>query len=529
MSCLDDNDVLALASGGVGLSAQRRGEIEAHLDQCGPCRQLVAFSMQALQSQRSLREKRSSPRPPSGQTAPTAPPPATPAREGDAQLGRYRILKAIGAGSMGVVYLAYDPKLDRNVAIKLLRDGEMNEMRVRLFREAQAMARLSHPNVVAVHDVGESGGQVFVAMEFVEGETLTDWLKKDRTRREVMRVFIQAGRGLAAAHAAGIVHRDFKPDNVLISRDGMVRVTDFGLARNQRRSHSLSESEEISISAPGAIIGSPAYMAPEQLRGEQADARADQFAFCVALYEGLGGVRPFAGKSLAELQLAIESRQLQPTRRRLRAYARRALLRGLSGDKSKRFDSMNAVLAALERDPLRRGLVVGAIGAFLLLIGLTVSTQLRARARLCTGAEAEIATAWNSVERAKIAAAFSAARLTDSGDAEQRVFSLLDNYARAWVAMRREACEATRIRGTQTEELFELRMECLDESKQALAVTASVIASGDTKSLHSATEEAATLPLLSSCADQKALRTRRPEPLAVEQRAGRARQLHETG
>jgi serine/threonine protein kinase len=226
------------------------------------------------------------------------------------QVGRYVLLDAVGSGGMGVVYAAYDPELDRKVAIKLLRfdrlGSEAGERdRLRLQREAQAIARLSHPNVVHVYDVGTFGDQVFVAMEFVAGRTLRQWAEEEpRPWREVVDRFALAGRGLAAAHAAGLIHRDFKPDNVLLGDDGRVRVVDFGLARPAGQ-QPAPEGERTpsggTLAHPltewGVVVGTPAYMAPEQLRGEASDERSDQLSFCVSLYETLYGERPFPGGS----------------------------------------------------------------------------------------------------------------------------------------------------------------------------------------------------------------------------------------
>jgi serine/threonine protein kinase len=248
-----------------------------------------------------------------------APPaPATSALGRGDRLGRYVIIDLLGSGGMGVVYTAYDPDLDRRVALKLLRPdrgpswGETG--RLRLLREAQAIARLSHPNVIAVYDAGSFGDQVFVAMEFIEGGTLRQWLEERPPWREVLDRFLLAGRGLAAAHAAGLVHRDFKPDNVLLSRDGRVRVMDFGLARPIGEPSRMEEwrapaGSGGNLASPltqwGEALGTPGYMAPEQLRGEASDARSDQFSFCVSLYEALYGERPFLGDSPREIVDAV--------------------------------------------------------------------------------------------------------------------------------------------------------------------------------------------------------------------------------
>src|SRR4051794_3934114 len=240
--------------------------------------------------------------------------PGEPLPRGSA-VGRYVVLERIGSGGMGVVYAAYDPELDRKVALKLLRPdraGAAGEAAFRVPREAHAVTPLSDPHVVAVYDAGTFGDQVFVAMELMEGRTLRQWLGEGkRGWREIVDVFVAAGRGLAAAHAAGLVHRDFKPDNVLLGTDGRVKVADFGLARpvgvveKEGSPSSPGSGSGGLLASPltewGQVMGTPAYMAPEQLRGGAADARSDQFSFCVALWEALYGRKPFAGQGLREL------------------------------------------------------------------------------------------------------------------------------------------------------------------------------------------------------------------------------------
>ncbi len=289
-----------------------------------------------------------------------------------ATVGRYVVLQMVGAGGMGIVYAAYDPELDRKVALKLLRgdsrSSETTTGRTRLQREAQAMARLQHPNVIAVHDVGTFRDRVFVAMEFVEGQTLTRWLSPRRSAKEVLDQFLLAGEGLVAAHAAGLVHRDFKPDNVLVGDDGRVRVMDFGLARpagewvpvgdvavtDQTSDSSVShDAFATPLTRTGALMGTPAYMAPEQHVGLAADARSDQFSYCVALYEGLYGERPFRGDSLAALAFDVTQGKVGPARAgpQVPGWVRRVLLRGLAVEPEKRWPGMDALLAALRADP----------------------------------------------------------------------------------------------------------------------------------------------------------------------------------
>jgi serine/threonine protein kinase len=263
-------------------------------------------------------------------------------------IGRFVVLEVLGTGGMGVVYAAYDPNLDRKVAIKLLRAQvmESDEARLRLLREAQAMARIDHPNVLRVHEAGTYGDQIFIAMEFAGGGTLRHWLAETkRGVREIIDVFVQAGHGLAAAHGAGLIHRDFKPDNVLLLVDGVARVTDFGLvgvvgeqppAIPIEFDAPLSDTTPLSqeLTRTGALMGTPAYMAPEQFRGGLVGPAADQFAFCIALYEALYRSRPFGGITFAELCANVVTGEVLPAPRDtdVPSSVRRVLLRGLSSD-----------------------------------------------------------------------------------------------------------------------------------------------------------------------------------------------------
>ena len=307
-------------------------------------------------------------------------------------LGRYVVERELGSGGMGLVYAAYDPELGRKVALKLVRpraSGKMgpSEGRARLLREAQAMAQLTHPNVIAIHDVGTFGDQVFIAMEYVEGSTLSDWLAAEkRTWPEIVNLFVQAGRGLAAAHAKNILHRDFKPDNVWVGEDGRARVLDFGLARATRTESGESQSPVAqpagerrssagiavlgaAVTEPGRFLGTPPYMPPEQLIGELGDARTDQFSFCVALYQALYGELPFTGESVAALLDEIKRRRIKepPKSSRVPSWLRRVLLRGLSPDRADRYESMERLLDELARRPFvarRRILVTSALVLF---------------------------------------------------------------------------------------------------------------------------------------------------------------------
>ena len=286
-------------------------------------------------------------------------------------LERFTIVEKLGEGGMGVVYTAFDPELDRVVAIKLLRSQSDSEGPARLRREAQAMARLTHPNVVSVHDVSAtSDGNVFVCMEFVRGTTLRHEVRRLREKnaqswREIVSRYVDAGRGLAAAHQSGLVHRDFKPDNVLVDRTGCVKVGDFGLAslmgqqakaaREQSQEASLAGDTPLSrpITTAGSVLGTPAYMAPEQHRGETADHRADQFAYCVSLYEALYGELPFPGRTREQYLANIlsESVRKPPPTTTVPGWVHRAILRGLKPDPADRYPSMEQLLSDIHFDP----------------------------------------------------------------------------------------------------------------------------------------------------------------------------------
>jgi serine/threonine protein kinase len=276
------------------------------------------------------------------------------------RLAEYIVEEKLGEGGAGVVYKARDPDLNRSIAIKLLR-GSMfsvdSSARARLVREAQAMAKLCHPNVVTIYHVGTFQHRIFIAMEYVSGGTLRTWLgDKARSMPEILDVWTQAAQGLIAAHASGLVHRDFKPDNVLIGESGRVRVTDFGLVTSEgadveEASKSPDTPLTVSITVEGSILGTPAYMAPEQHEGFDTDARTDQFSFCVSLYEALYGQRPFVGATYPSLAVAVLTGKIRevPSDTAVPAYLHRILLRGMSTDPSDRFESMQHLLEELSQ------------------------------------------------------------------------------------------------------------------------------------------------------------------------------------
>jgi tetratricopeptide (TPR) repeat protein/predicted Ser/Thr protein kinase len=440
---------------------------------------------------------------PSGSTLDLPKPSAArPALERGARVGRFMIVDPLGSGGMGVVYKAFDPELDRTVALKLLKtaEGDGGVLRDRLLKEAQALARLPHPNVVAVHDVGTFGADVFVAMEFVEGQTLRAWLEKaPRRRREILDAFVAAGQGLVAAHRAGLVHRDFKPDNVIVGSDGRVRVLDFGLATAPKDR------------ADGAVVGTPRFMAPEQYLAQEVDERADQFSFCVSLYFALYREFPFAGSTSWQYQENLVAGRVQepPHGTGMPRWLRQVLLRGLSARPEARWPSMQELLSQLSRDPqrtLRRALYAGA--AALGVAALTFGT-LRMQARqlqLCAGAEGELRGTWDGSRHETVRRAFLGTGKSFAEDAFNRVSTTLDAYAQNWAKMRTSACQATRVRGEQSEELLDLRMECLDQRARELRALTELFASADAALVQRSIDAVQGLTSLDECANAATLK-----------------------
>jgi serine/threonine protein kinase/tetratricopeptide (TPR) repeat protein len=444
-------------------------------------------------------------------------------------VGRYVVLSKLGEGSMGEVFAAYDPELDRKVAIKLLahRLGRHAAARARLLREAQALAKLEHPNVVTVHDVGEHEGQLFVGMEFVQGQTLQAWIdavEQPRPWREVVRVLEAAGRGLAAAHAVGLVHRDFKPANVMIGSDGRVRVMDFGLVRTDddaepgetTEPHTGTTGPHDVLTQVGVVLGTPAYMPLEQFQSKGVDPRSDQFSFCVTLYEALYGERPFVGLGIVALMSAVsEARISEPPRgSKVPAWLRKVVVRGLSPSSEDRWPSMTALLDALTDDPARRhrrasmGVLLGAV---MLGSASLIWTMLERPHSPCEGMEVHLVDVWDQTRRKQVRAAIEATQLSYAVDTWTRVEQELDAYAEAWVAARVDACEATH-RGEQSGELLDLRMACLDERLTHLRATVELLAHADATIMPEVSKMVASLPTLERCTDVEALRSDQPPP-----------------
>jgi tetratricopeptide (TPR) repeat protein len=445
---------------------------------------------------------------------------SAPAPLGGTTQRRYVLLEPLGAGGMGMVQAAYDRELDRKVALKFLRSDHLSPGgAAQLRREAQAMARLRHPHVVTVHDVGQmEDGTFFVAMELVEGQTLRGWMSNRRSWREVRDVFLQAGSGLQAAHGAGLVHRDFKPDNVLIGRDGRVRVADFGLARDADGGGSAEGSQA------ARPAGTAPYIAPERYLRDAADPRADQFSFCVALHEALYGLPPFAGDSPEALGEAKREGKLQriPDAIEVPGWLRALVLRGLAANPEARFPNMAALLLALSSHRRRRArrLVLAATGAAAaLLAALALAQAQHARALVCRGAERKLVGVWDAASRSGVRSSFAAVGLPYAGRAAEQVVGALDRYTAELVAAHTDACEATQLRREQSPAVEDLRMACLHERLAATGSLVRLLGKADARTVEGAASAVAGLPAIAECSDVAALQAPLARPTDPAARA----------
>jgi tetratricopeptide (TPR) repeat protein/predicted Ser/Thr protein kinase len=424
-------------------------------------------------------------------------------------LGRYVVLEPLGEGGMGVVYAAWDFALERRVALKLLRTRAIVAVRdiPAPLREAQAMARVTHPGINAIYDVGTFDGHPFLAMELADGGNLARWLREAiRPHRQILARMLEAGHGLAAAHAAGIAHGDFKPHNVLLTKNGSARVTDFGLASEGTAPHG----------GPASEAGTPPYMAPERLEGAGVSALSDQFSFAVALYEALCGRRPFEGASTAEVRASIA--RGPPSTESLRPrWLRSAVLRALSPLPADRFESMDALLHALEpgRRRVRRNAVLGVAFAALLLVAGDMRGRTRER---CEGADEALAQIWNPARQARL----------PSGVGPE-----LTAWAGRWKGTFVSACEATHLRQTQSAPVLDLRMRCL--TAQLREVDALLTVLELPAHANQAISAAQGLRAYGACEDGPHLRRWRPHdaeregPGALQPQLATLRSLHATG
>ena len=449
------------------------------------------------------------------------------------QIGRYRVLRLLGEGGMGRVYAAYDERLDRRIAIKVLHHDVTETSRARVEREAKAMAKLTHPNVVQVYEAGEDEGEIHIAMEFVDGETVDSWLQEDRPWREVLAVFLQAGEGLAAAHSAGMIHRDFKPQNVMLesldSARQRVLVLDFGLARlldDLPSAEGLPPESTITaertttdprLTATGNLLGTPAYMAPEQFENTDVGPASDQFSFCVALWEGLYGARPFNSSSLAELSTAlVDGRPPEPPdSTSVPTWVSRAVVRGLSPNPDDRWPSLRALLDTLTQDPAKqrgRWLAVGAATTAVVAAGVGAQAWLSTRAERCSGATGRLRGVWDDAVRDRIQAGFDRFDAAFANPVRERTVTALDDYARAWAAMHTETCAATTLRQEQSIAVMDLRMACLQRASRQLRAATEVLSDADVHVVARAHHVVDRLPELERCADVTGLQAGHPPP-----------------
>jgi eukaryotic-like serine/threonine-protein kinase len=437
--------------------------------------------------------------------ATACPPPLTLAG-GEVLDDTYRIVRRLGAGGMGVVYLARDLRLDRDVAIKLHPTPAGEAGADRLLREARTMAQLVHPNIATIHEVGTWKQHPFVAIEYVDGGTARSWaLAKRRAPREIVGLYLAAGRGLAAAHEAGVVHRDFKPDNVLVGTDGRIRVADFGIARAYAAPIPSDGAAPETLTAPGAQVGTPAYMAPEQRDSAAVGPAADQYAFAVSLWEALAGTRPPAGTVPRELAAPLG--------------------RALADDPAARWPSMDALLGALERAlaaPRRRRLAaLVTIGAALAGgAGYLAFPAGEARPDPCRGAGDEIAEAWTADHRAAMAAAFTATDRPFAATAAARSAGRLDLYTRDWRNARLEVCRAALVRRELAPTQHDAQVRCLDRRRAGVAALVATFAADVTPTLVDRSVGLAhALPPVADCADPTRLAAETALPADPARRA----------
>lgn len=455
------------------------------------------------------------------------------------KVGPYLVLGELGRGGGGIVYGAYHPELNRKVALKLLGRGGGEAAEARLLREAQAMARLSHPNVVGIYDAGVWRGQVYIAMEFIEGETLGVWLARgSRSRAEILQVLLAAGEGLSAAHAAGLVHRDFKPSNVLVDAEGRARITDFGIARSIEQSPDPPDAragEEPSsllgkaVTGDGKVLGTPEYLAPEQLSAAPPDPRSDQFSFCVTAFEALLGRRPFETTRayLAQGTSALTNRPSNLPRSLLET-----LERGLSIDPARRFPDMNTLLQQLSGAPTRRRwrLVIGGVFvAFSLAVGAAV---IRLQDGVCGGFPAEAEGRWGSEVREEVRGAFLRTKGDWAAVAWERTDAAMRAYLGAWVERRRQVCEAGQRREYSPEMLL-VQVACLERRLDEFDALAGILRTADAEVIENAVAATTLLIPATQCLATTSTRSSsaadRARVVQAQHRLAEARAAHGAG
>lgn len=449
-------------------------------------------------------------------------------------VGRYELGPRIGSGAMGSVFRAHDPKLSRDVALKVIGAAavrlDREEYVQRLVREAKVLAKLSHPNVVSVYDVGAAEDQVFIAMELIEGVTLREWMSQRldlparRRIAEGLGLFVEAGRGLAAAHALGLVHRDFKPDNVLVGTDGRVRVVDFGLAHGAGKvstdatEHSFEDAgtaTTVMLTATGQLVGTPMYMAPEQFDGSRVDAVADQWAFCVSLYELCYAARPFDGSSLPSLAAAIcDGVDSIPDRPGVSGTMRRVLARGLRRDPTARYPGLEQLLAELERElaaPRRR--LVASLISVAAIGGAAAAWAVSPDGSVdCARAGDPVREVWNDAAKTELRTAIESSSRPYAPRSAEVLVAGLDDFATRWSRARVAACEAVHERGEHSPEMLDRQASCFDQGLREVRARIAIWSAGADVIVDRAADLAAGLPGTADCASVEVLGARPPLP-----------------
>ncbi len=483
-TCLDEPRALAFVAG--ELAVEVRETIEHHVDDCDSCRQVLAALLRV--------EPRS-------------------AWVAGHRVGRYVIRAPIGRGGMGAVFRADDLELDRPVALKRLHADADADARARLVREARSAAQLSHPNVVTVYEVGDDGGAPYLAMELVDGVTLTSWSRTERrTWIEIVALMVQAGRGLAAAHECGLVHRDFKPDNVLVDRTGRARVADFGLARasDDRTQLAIGSPTEGHPPAPrvgrmtatGVLAGTPAYLAPELIDGDEPDARSDQYAFAVALFEAIHGQHPFAGETAEAIWIEMANGRIREGRISVPSWLDRAIRRGLAVDPAERWPTVADMIAAIT--PRRRRIWPYAVGATILVgaaFGLAVITM--APGDDCARGAGLVDALWNPAARASQIQRFTMAS-PRGATTSTTTTALIDDWTASWRLDRRAACTVAPTQRVA-------RLDCLDRHLASLRAQLGVWTTLDPDTIDHAVTAVAALPAPDDCTDHAVASTGSPQ------------------
>ncbi len=481
-ACLDVDTVASYAARALG--PDECAAVEEHIDQCSSCRELVSAVAQMQLS--------------SSDAPPELAPEAGAVLPRGTRVGAYEIERPLDAGGMGLVYVATDTRLQRRVALKGVRERRAAR-RDELLREATAMAKLAHPNVVHVFDVIEAHGQTFLAMELVVGSSVRRWLEAEpRTAKQIVDVFVQAGRGVAAAHAAGLVHRDIKPANMLVGEDGRVRITDFGIA---------GSSDE---GASDGVRGTPGFLAPEVVAGRPADQASDQFSFAVAL------------------ERALAARGLVPKR------VARVLARALAEDPAGRYPSMRALLEALEGAQRRRWSLFAAPALPLLAFGVAAAFQLgrrRSEAELCRRPLLELAGVWDAEAKAQVHAAFEKTGVPYAADAEARLVAAVDAWARRFADVRQRACEATWVERRQGADALDGQVRCLSSRAREARAAVQELRTADAALVADAIAPSWHPSRLDDCLDARtpAGKPDTPATLAVRELLAKARARAEAG